>query len=155
MEFHTSRPVVAISGFVKAYDFSKLPSSNPVFVDVGGSHGKAAIAVAEAYPEMRCVVQDISEPTIAAAKNSLPDNLKDRVEYQVHDFWHDQPVKGADIYFFRYIFHDWSDSNAIKLLRAVVPSLKAGSRVVINDACLPSYGEASMYKLRMSRYAVL
>ena len=151
MEFISSNPAVAVTGFVQAYDFSKLPY-DAVFVDVGGSHGKAAIAVAEAHPSICCIVQDISEPTINAARTNLPAHLKDRVEFQVYDFWHEQPIKGADVYFFRWIFHDWSDTYAVKLLKTLIPSLKAGSRVVINERCLPSHGESSLYKQRQPRY---
>lgn len=153
MEFISSNPTVAVAGFVKAYDFSKLPP-DAIFVDVGGSHGKAAIAVAETHPSIRCIVQDISQPTINAARTNLPAHLKDRVEFQVYDFWHEQPIKGADVYFFRWIFHDWSDTHAVKLLKTLIPSLKAGSRVVINERCLPSHGEASAYKQRQHRYVL-
>ena len=63
-----------------------------------------------------------------------------------HDFNTPQPVKGADIYFFRWIFHDWSDKYVIKVLRALIPALKKGARIVANDKLLPEPGGLSPYQ---------
>lgn len=50
----------------------------------------------------------------------------------VHDFFTPQPV-AADAYFFRMIFHDWSNKNCVRILRALVPVLRKGAKVLIND----------------------
>lgn len=133
---------------VSGYDFESFGHS--LFIDVGGSHGHVSIAVAEAYPNIRCIVQDMPA-TIASGQAQLPPNLKERVSFMAHSFWDEQPVKDADIYYFRWIFHDWSDAYAVKILRQLVPALKAGSRVLINDICVPPPGTLSAYKERRIR----
>lgn len=50
-----------------------------------------------------------------------------------HDFFTEQPVKNADVYFFRCTLHNWADNFVIKALRALIPALKPGARVVIQD----------------------
>lgn len=40
-----------------------------------------------------------------------------------------QPVE-ADVYLLKLILHDWPDEEAIKVLRALIPALKPGSRVI-------------------------
>ena len=60
-----------------------------------------------------------------------------------HNFFDEQPVKGADIYFFRYIFHDWPESYGVKILRALIPALKIGSKVVIHEFAIPERGTVS------------
>jgi len=57
-----------------------------------------------------------------------------------HDFLTEQPVKNADVYFFRWIFHNWSDKYCIKILRSLIPALKTNARIVINDNVLPEPG---------------
>ncbi|KAI9832129.1 MAG: hypothetical protein M1819_004480 [Sarea resinae] len=105
-------------------------------VDVGGSHGFVSVALAEAYPELSFVVQDL--PHTADEGNAfIPAHLKDRVTTMGHDFFTEQPVKGADVYFFRWIFHNWSTKYSIKILQSIIPAMKPGSRVIINDICLP------------------
>ena len=154
MEFVTMNPAFSTEYFIQTYDFSSLPPG-ATFIDVGGSHGRVAIQVAQANPGMRCIVQDLSESTIATGKARLPEDLEGRVEFMVYDFWTEQPVKGADVYYFRWVFHDWSDTYAVKLLKNLVPALKRGSRVVINDVCLPPKGATTLYQERLTRYAFI
>lgn len=45
-------------------------------------------------------------------------------------------VGNADIYFFRWIFHNWSDKYCIQILRNQIPALKKVARIVINDNVL-------------------
>lgn len=46
----------------------------------------------------------------------------------------------ADVYFFKWIFHDWSDKYCIKILRALIPALKKGARIVVNEFIVPAPG---------------
>lgn len=63
-----------------------------------------------------------------------------------YDFFTEQPVKDADVYFFRWIFHNWSDKYCIKILQGLVPALKKGARIVINDNVLPEPGILPMWR---------
>lgn len=49
-------------------------------VDVGGSHGTVAIQVAERFPNMTCIVQDLPD-TVAGGESRLPPHLKDRITF--------------------------------------------------------------------------
>lgn len=57
-----------------------------------------------------------------------------------HDFLIEQRVKNADVYLFRWILHDWSDMYCIRILRNLIPALKAGLIIFINDNVLPESG---------------
>lgn len=105
-------------------------------VDVGGSHGEVSIALARAFPTLHFTVQDLPE-TITACVNTVPLDLASRVRFMAHDFFTVQPIKNADVYLFRWIFHNWPDEYCIRILRALIPALKDGARVVINEYCLP------------------
>ncbi|KAI1345901.1 S-adenosyl-L-methionine-dependent methyltransferase [Xylaria sp. FL0043] len=109
-------------------------------VDVGGSQGFVCVALARKYPSMSFIVQDL-EPVITEAKENVPPDVASRVSFMVHNFFKPQPVSGADVYFFRWIFHNWSDKYCIEILRNLIPALKGGARVIISDAVLPGPGE--------------
>ncbi|TVY81049.1 O-methyltransferase gsfB, partial [Lachnellula suecica] len=104
-------------------------------VDVGGSHGDFMIAVAAKYPFLKFVVQDL--PSTVESRPEISRDLDIRVTFMPYDFFTEQPVKNADVYFFRWIYHNWSDGYCVRILRNLIPALKAGSRIVIQDACLP------------------
>ncbi|KAI1424878.1 S-adenosyl-L-methionine-dependent methyltransferase [Xylaria sp. FL1777] len=106
-------------------------------VDIGGSQGFVSIALARKNPSISFVVQDLN-PVIEDARKDVPLDVASRVEFMPHDFFMPQPVIGADVYFFRWIFHNWSDKYCIKILRCLVPALKPGSKVIISDAVMPA-----------------
>jgi hypothetical protein len=45
------------------------------------------------------------------------------------------------VYLFRWIMHNHSDKYAAKILTSLIPALKRGSRILINDYCLPEPGK--------------
>ena len=104
-------------------------------VDMGGSHGDVMIAVAQTFPYLHCIVQDLSS-TVESSPQP-PANLENRVSFMVHDFFTEQPIKRAAVYYFRWIFHNWSDAYCLKILRNLIPALEQGALIVINDVCLP------------------
>lgn len=127
-----------MSHLVNNYDFGRI--NNGTIVDVGGSHGQVSIKIAEKFPQVKCIVQDLPD-VIAGLDSHVPEELKGRVEGMEYDFLTPQPVKGADIYVLRWILHDWSDKYAVKILKNLVPGLKNGAKVVVNDICIPEPGQ--------------
>ncbi|KAI0912396.1 sterigmatocystin 8-O-methyltransferase [Ustulina deusta] len=98
-------------------------------IDVGGSAGHDAILLARKYPDLKLIVQDMPmvRPVFEA---DLPDDVRDRVSFVEHDLYKPQPTE-ADIYMFKLIFHDYSESEAAKILNALTPRLRSGSRVIV------------------------
>ncbi|PBP15774.1 S-adenosyl-L-methionine-dependent methyltransferase [Diplocarpon rosae] len=131
------------------YDWASLDAAGATLVDIGGSHGFVSIALAERYPHMHFTVQDLSK-TIASAPPLSP-SLSSRITFQAHDFNTPQPVQNADVYLFRWILHNNSDKYAINMLRQLIPALKRGARVVINDYCLPEPGVEGEWDERVMR----
>ncbi|KAI1389995.1 S-adenosyl-L-methionine-dependent methyltransferase [Hypoxylon trugodes] len=115
-------------------------------VDVGGSQGFASFALARAFPSLSFVVQDL-EPVVEAAKKDAPADVAERVSFQSYDFLtSEQPVKGAGVYFFRWIFHEWSDKYAVKILQNLIPALRPGAKIVVNDEVLPVPGTVGAFE---------
>ena len=127
-----TKPEFATRSLVEAVPWGRYGT----VVDVGGSTGRVARAIAEKNEGVRIVVQDFAGP-VAEGRRILPGEYEGRIEFMEHDFFTEQPVKGADVYLLRWILHDWSDSYAIKILRALIPALKKGARVVLNETVLP------------------
>ena len=132
MRFITQRPELGPELVVHAFPWGTLPAGSTV-VDVGGSHGLVSIAIARAFPTLKFIVQDLDEPVIRSADARKPDDIKERVEFMAHDFFKEQPVRGAEVYFLRAVLHNWSDKYAVEILRALIPALKKGAKIVVND----------------------
>lgn len=143
MTFFLQNPALDI-GFVHEYDWSR--HANGTVVDLGGSKGEVAFTLAQRYPDMKFIVQDRAE-IVALAPKEKPAN----VEFQAHDFFTEQPLRGADVYFFRWIMHDWSAKYCVKILQALRPALKHKTRIVLMETILPEPGVLSPYQERMIR----
>ncbi|WEW59435.1 O-methyltransferase [Emydomyces testavorans] len=102
---------------------------------VAGSTGHASIAIAAKAPEAKFIVQDL-ESVVEQGRANLPDQLKDRISFQTYDYFTPQPIH-ADIYLLRFILHDHPDDKAIEILKNLVPALKHGSKIILNDLVLP------------------
>ena len=111
-------------------------------VDVGGSQGEIGKYLLRSFPNItRVIVQDLPEVLRGA---EVPDSLKPRLEFMEYDFFTEQKVKGADVYFFRSILHDWPDHKATEILRNQVSALTIGSSIILNEVCLPDPGTVSI-----------
>ena len=78
--------------------------------------------------------------------------MANRFEFRAHDFFTEQPVHGADIYLFRWVLHDWSDKYALKIVKSLIPALKHGAKVIVNEFCLPEPGEMTPFQEKQARY---
>ncbi|TVY21688.1 O-methyltransferase aurJ [Lachnellula arida] len=125
-------------------------SGTRTVVDVGGADGAVAYELARKFPSMRIIVQDLPN-VVENAKSMRNTDLLSQVTFQSHDFFCEQPVHGSDVYIFRMIFHDWSDKFCIRILQQLVPALKPGATLLINDFCIPNPGTTSKYQERLAR----
>jgi len=94
------------------------------------------------------IVQDL-ESVVASA--SVPPELSERVSFMPHDFFTPQPVAGADVYFLRLILHNWSDTYCLRILSSLLPALKDGCKVIVEDNLMPDYGSKPLWKERKAR----
>lgn len=117
-------------------DKSKLKTGDKaaLFVDVGGANGSQVADFKSQLPEFpgRCILQDLHGTQHAETLAGSG------VEAYDYDFFTPQPIQGARFYYFRNVFHNWSDDGAIKILRNLAPAMEPGySTLLIHDYVLP------------------
>ncbi|KAK7989502.1 hypothetical protein PG989_009817 [Apiospora arundinis] len=138
IESHGSSEGTEIShGVVDGYPWGNLGEAT--VVDMGGNMGYVSLAIAEAFPKLKFVVQDLKGMRSSEALTSVPRSLRDRVELTIHDFFDVQPVV-AEAYFFRHVFHSFTDKYSVKILQSLVPALRKGAKIIINDGMIPEPG---------------
>ncbi|KFA74602.1 hypothetical protein S40288_05826 [Stachybotrys chartarum IBT 40288] len=143
MKAYAESPGYDMAYVLDHYDWASLGADVKV-VDMGGSQGHNAIALATRFPNLDVTVQDMPQ-VIVGADAGVPAELRKRVHFMPHDFFAAQPVE-ANVYYCRWIFHNWSDKYATAMLKALVPALKAGSRILINEICMPEPGEIAHWR---------
>ncbi|KAL3456400.1 O-methyltransferase-domain-containing protein [Aspergillus heterothallicus] len=134
-----------------AFPFPTTPTTAFTVVDVGGGHGHASRSLARHDPHTRFIVQDTAS-VIAQGFATLPEHLKHRIAYQAHDVFQKQPMHGADVYLLRHVLHNWPDTCAVRILRALVPALKPGAKIVVSERVLPRRHEVHYLEEREARH---
>lgn len=139
MSLWSSGDGMKVAPLVTEYDWGKLPKGATV-VDVGGATGFVSVEIAKANPSLKFIVEDIAPLSLEKGKKDLardhPD-LVERFEFRHHDFFTEQPVKGAEAYLIRFVLHDWPDKYVRQILKSLVPALKNGTKVIVSDFVLP------------------
>ena len=139
---------------VENFDWAALGTGH--VVDIGGGMGHASIALAKAFPNLTFTVQDFKKVVERGERMFLEEvrdqaELRKQVTFMAHDAFQDQRVKGASVYLFRSVFHDWPDDSCIAILRRLVPALEEGATVLINDYVMPGPGELEFLEERRAR----
>ena len=148
----------AMSALALQVDFDFILNSfpwasytNPTILDIGGGSGDVSLGLKSRLHSARFIVQESSE---AACKHGerISAELGVDITFAPYDFRTPQPVRGADIYYFRNIFHNWPDKNCIEVLRNQICSLKKDARLVIDDFTLHEPGTLSAVEERKRRH---
>ncbi|KAL8904742.1 MAG: hypothetical protein Q9207_003073 [Kuettlingeria erythrocarpa] len=111
-----------------------IKAESVLLVDIGGGPGHQCVALKKRYPNLRgrIILQDTED----VIKEAL---FYPGIEAMVHDFWTEQPVKGALAYYLRNIMHDWPDRQCIQILRNIIPAMSKDSKILIDEMIAPSY----------------
>lgn len=112
---------------------------------MGGSTGHASVALADEFPRLKFIVQDLPDVTADSVHNfherKLATSISSRIDFQAHSFFDRQPVKEASIYLLRHILHDWPDNEAVQILSNIIPALGPNSKILVSDIVLPEKGD--------------
>ena len=111
---------------------------------VGGGRGHICVLIADVVPRLHFLVQDYAE-TVCAGRQALSPELAGRIDFMAHDFLKPQPAdlsprRGPLVFFLRFVLHDWPDKYCVKILRNLIPVMKEGSTILINEMVLPPFG---------------
>ncbi|KAK9724919.1 hypothetical protein RND81_05G108600 [Saponaria officinalis] len=115
-------------------------------VDIGGGNGAALHMITSKYPSIRGINLDL--PHVLANAPSY-----DGVEHVPGDMFVSVP-KG-DAMFMKWIIHDWSDEECIKLLTNCYDALPEHGKVIICDYIVPAWPETSHATKTVLQFDVL
>lgn len=104
------------------YDWSEVRH----VVDVGGGTGALLAVLLDAHPDLRATLVDLPD-TVERGRATLKDK---RCSFAGQSFFDPLPG-GADVYVLRRVLHDWSDEEAVRILRRCADAAGTRGRVVV------------------------
>ncbi len=139
MGFYTRGDSWDMRHLAAAYDWKASDFDYPgaLLVDMGGGHGQISYFLARETKHLKFLVQDLPK-VVEVGKNQVPDDLKDRVQFEAHSFFEPQPEKelAPVAFFLRFITHNWSDKYCIKIFQALRSAMQPGSKILIYEYIL-------------------
>lgn len=115
-----------------AVDFGRFAT----VVDVGGGNGTLLAAVLQAHPDLSGIVFDTAEGLADAPTTLARHGLEERCSLVAGDFFRSVP-QGADACLVKSVLHDWTDAQAVTILRHCREALPPGGVVLIVEPVLP------------------
>ncbi|KAM7271200.1 hypothetical protein ACFE04_030414 [Oxalis oulophora] len=112
--------------------FERLKS----LVDVGGGTGTMANAIAQAFPDLKCIVLDL--PHVVA-------NLKDdsKLKFVGGDMF--EAIPSANGVLLKFILHDWNDEECVQILKnckdAITKHNNKEGKVILIDTVIGSISD--------------
>lgn len=121
---------------------STSDSSAVMIVDVGGGYGHYLARLHKSFPVLaeqgKNVLQDIESVVNAIPQSFQADN---NFTAHVHDFFTDNPVKGARYYILRGVLHDWPDDKVRAILLGIQSAMIPGySKILIEGLIMAEIG---------------
>ncbi|CAN6372378.1 unnamed protein product [Urochloa humidicola] len=105
-------------------------------VDVGGGDGTMARAIARGFPHVRCSVLDLPQVVDGVSSSDCDDVVVEFVAGDMMEF-----VPPADVVLLKYVLHNWSDEDCVKILTRCREAITKGGRtgkVVVIDTVIGS-----------------
>ncbi|KAL4913952.1 S-adenosyl-L-methionine-dependent methyltransferase [Aspergillus aurantiobrunneus] len=102
-------------------------------VDVAGGRGHDLQLFKERFPQVngRFILEDVPHVLEQSVYGLQAEKL-------AFDLFKSQPVKGARIYYMKFILHDWSDAECVQILKHIRDAMKPGySTLIIEEFILP------------------
>ncbi len=115
----------AVPEILEAYDFSGLKR----IVDVGGGEGSLMTSLLAQHPQATGIVYDLPSVIADAPRIEDPD-IAHRCEFVGGDMFESVP-SGGDAYILKRIVHDWSDDEAIQIMRNCRQAISDTGRVLL------------------------
>jgi len=122
-----------IAAVLDGYDWKLL--NNKTIVDIGGGYGDMMHALHEKFPAITCKCLDLAN-VIADAKPM------DGVQLVPGDMFGASTIPSCDVIFMKHVLCDWSDEDAVKILRNCHAALSIDGKVILADALLNSGDKA-------------
>ncbi|KKN11458.1 hypothetical protein LCGC14_1026300 [marine sediment metagenome] len=125
----------------ESYDFSKFK----MITDIGGGHGYLISQILKSNSKLKGKLLELPE-VLEGAKSTIEEmGLSNRCELIGGSFLEEVPDSG--VYIMKTVLHDWSDEDAIKILKNIRKKIPADGKVLIVECVIPPLNEPHFGKL--------
>ena len=130
------------AAIAEAYDFA----GRSTVVDVGGGNGTLLAVLLTAYPSLHGVLFDQPSVVSDAERVFTDAGVSARAHWIGGDFFSELP-SGGDVYLLKSVLHNWTDSDARRILECCHRAMAPGARLLVAERIVPADAGPSEAKL--------
>ena len=127
--------------FIDAYDFSEAK----IVIDIGGGNGDVLGSLLDKYKHLKGILFDRPDVVARTSDELKARGISDNCQYEGGDFFEQVPA-GGDIYILRHIIHDWTDKEAISILKSCRTAIPETGRLLIVEGVIEPGNDPSSFK---------
>jgi len=141
---------VQSQALIAAYDFG----GHDVVADIGGGDGTLLVGLLRAHPTLRGILYDLPHVVAGAQTHIEQAGVRERCTLVGGSFFDEVPT-GGDAYVLKFILHDWTDEECVRILencRRAMPRegrLLVFDRIIPDDPTDPAFAEAVFADIHM------
>jgi SAM-dependent methyltransferase len=128
------------AGLAEVVDFSRVSR----LLDVGGGSGALSLAIARAWPNVRCTIWDLPVVCGIAREYAAAAGLAERVTAEPGDMFRDPFPSGHDAVLFSQILHDWAEERWPGLLAKAAAALPEGGLLLVHEKLVEDDGRGPL-----------
>ena len=132
----------AANAVLTGYDFAGVRT----ILDVGGGNGSMTRAILQANRGAQGIVFDLPYIEESANEQTRAEGLQDRCRFVAGNFFESVP-QGADLHVLKFVLHDWSDEDSVRLLRSCRAAIPADGRLLVVESIVPEEIQPGMVYL--------
>ncbi|KAH6716821.1 O-methyltransferase [Leptodontidium sp. MPI-SDFR-AT-0119] len=138
MQQEASLPTLGMFPFTSLKEEVEAEPDRALVVDIGGGRGQSLLLIQKEIAGTfgkgsKMVLQD--RPQVL---DTIPEELLPGIEKMPYDFYTEQPVKNAHIYFLRRIIHNYQDNVCHTILKIIAAAMSPKSRLLIGEVIVPA-----------------
>ncbi|RDL38845.1 O-methyltransferase [Venustampulla echinocandica] len=138
MQQEASLPVLGMFPFSSFKAEVEAEPQRAFVVDIGGGRGQSLLGIRKETSNAfgtgsKMILQD--KPHVL---DTISQDLIPGIEKMAYDFYTEQPVKNAHIYYLRRILHNYQDGVCQTILKNIAEAMGATSRLLIAELVVPA-----------------
>jgi hypothetical protein len=130
--FMAGQTAASVDAVLAAHDFAGVRE----LADIGGGRGALVAGVLKANPTARGTLFDLPEVIATAGPLVAQAGVADRCRLVGGSFFESVPT-GADLYVLKFILHDWTDEDCVRILGNCRRAMAPGARLLIVEHVIP------------------
>lgn len=130
--FMAGQTAASVDAVLAAYDFAGVRE----VADIGGGRGALVAGVLRVNATMRGLLFDLPDVIATAGPLLTQAGVADRCKLVGGSFFESVPA-GSDLYVLKFILHDWTDEDCVRILQNCRRAMAPGAQLLIVEHVLP------------------